>query len=186
MSASPGSLESHSIVACCRRHRQSQCQLKPQVCSECWPAGLRRPAHRTCPFLLPGLLANGKRSALKRNTVLLPVCTASLRLEIHFGRGKKNAEHFVPAEKEERSWAGETSEPLNRLGGATHLLRLVSEEQNRVWELLGQSSEPILTDTDLWPCSASFAQISAGLIVRAQFLNCPFVRAASCAENQML
>ena len=102
------------------------------------------------------------------------------------GRGKKNAEHFVPAEKEERSWAGETSEPLNGLGGATHLLRLVSEEQNRVWELLGQSSEPILTDTDLWPCSASFAQISAGLIVRAQFLNCPFVRAASCAENQML
>ena len=139
MSASPGSLESHSIVACCRRHRQCQCQLKPQVCSECWPAGLRRPAHRTCPFLLPGLLANGKRSALKRNTVLLPVCTASLRLEIHFGRGKKNAEHFVPAEKEERSWAGETSEPLNGLGGATHLLRLVSEEQNRVWERRGNS-----------------------------------------------
>ena len=134
MSASPGSLESHSIVG------QTLRQLKPQLCLECWPAGLRRPAHRTCPFLLPGLLANGKRSALKRNTVLLPVCTASLRLEIHFGRGKKNAEHFVPAEKEERSWAGETSEPLNRLGGATHLLRLVSEEQNRVWERLGQFS----------------------------------------------
>ena len=45
VSASPGSLESHSIVG------QTLRQLKPQLCLECWPAGLRWPAL----LLLPGL-----------------------------------------------------------------------------------------------------------------------------------
>lgn len=108
----------------------------------------------------------GKARPLKGTLCCCQSAQACLRLEIQFGRGEKNAEHFVPAQKEERSWPGETSEPSipnNRLGGATHLLRLVLEEQNRVWERLGESSD---TDTDLWPCSASFAEISAGLIVQ--------------------
>lgn len=40
-----------------------------------------------------------------------------------------------------RNWPGQTSEPsipYNGLGGAADLLRLVLEEQNRVWELWGQ------------------------------------------------
>ena len=90
VSASPGSLESHSIVG------QTLRQLKPQLCLECWPAGLRWPAL----LLLPGLceLTNGERAALKRNTVLLPVWGGQVGNPIWQRNG-----HFVPAQNEKLS-----------------------------------------------------------------------------------
>ena len=84
---------------------------------------------------------------------------ASLRLDIQFGKGKKNAEHFVPAEKKKLArpdigaqhslqWAGRSS-------------RSAAARLRRAKQSLGALGTvyvgAILTDTDLWPCNTSFA-----------------------------
>ena len=94
VSASPGSLESHSIVG------QTLRQLKPQLCLECWPAGL----HCFC-FLDSVNWPMGNGQPLKGT---LSCCQSEeARLEIQFGR-----ETDILFLHRTRNFRSQTSEPI--------------------------------------------------------------------------